>query len=91
VALPALPPMDKKSQTPSVEARVAGTKQQFRKSKEGTFYSIYISFTGFLFFLSLSSISSCFVVFLIYLARTFFFWRCLPKFKQRFPRLPVAG
>ena len=41
----------KKSRTPSVEARIVGTKQQFRKSKERFFfYSTYISFTRFPFF-----------------------------------------
>lgn len=63
-----------KSWAPSVKARVVRMKQQFRKSKEGHFYSIYISFAQILliFFLSLSSISPCFVIFLIYFTRTYF-------------------
>ena len=57
-------PMGKKSRTPSVEARIVGTIQQFRKSKERlSFYSTYIPFTRFLSFFSFSSISSCSVVF----------------------------
>ena len=72
----------KKSRTPSVEARIVGTKQQFRKSKERLFfYSTYISFTRFPFFFSFSSISSCSVVFLVYFTRTYFFW-CSAFFDQ---------
>jgi hypothetical protein len=46
----------KKSRTPSIEARVEGTKQQIPKSKVGFLYLIYIPFLCFcfLFFLSLS-------------------------------------
>jgi hypothetical protein len=52
-----LPPHGRKSRIPSVKARVVGTKQQFSKSKEGLFYSIYFLFTRFLSVLSLSSLS----------------------------------
>jgi hypothetical protein len=56
-------PMRKKGRTPSVEARVVGTKQRFRKSEESRFYDCIPFLPLFLFLFLFSTLFYGFSVF----------------------------
>ena len=66
-------PMGKKSRTPSVEARVVGTRQQFRKSKERLFFLLDLHFLyPVSIFLLLFLHFFLFCWFLVYFTRIYF-------------------